>query len=84
MIRNEIELEIIIIVVLFFLFSGFGMMDFNSYGFSTMCSHIGGIWCYWPSGGLRVLIIIILFLAIVALLLFIFWMIKQFQNSRIK
>ena len=84
MIRNEIELEIIIIVVLFFLFSGFGMMDFNSYGFSKMCAHIGGIWCYWPGGGLRVLIIIILFLVIVALLLFIFWLIKQFQNSRIK
>ena len=84
MVKNETALAIVIIIVLLFLFSEFGMMDFDLYGFSTMCAHIGGIWCYWPVGELRILIMIISFLAIAALSLFILWLIKQLQSQRRK
>ena len=84
MAKNGTALAIVIIIVLFFLFSGFSMIDFNLYGFSTMCTHIGGIWCYWPVGELRILIMIISFLVITALLLFVLWLINQLQSQRRK
>ena len=78
--KNETTFVIILLTILLTLF-GAGMMKPDHYGFQTMCAHIGGIWCYWPSGRLRIFMIIIV---IVALTLFITWLIKQLQNQKRK
>jgi len=65
---NTWIIVIIAIAILFFLFSGFGMMGFGSmmgnYGFSGM----------WIFGFLFMVLIL------VALVLFIIWLIKQLQT----
>ena len=73
--KNDNTLAIVLIVLLFGGF-GFGMM--GNYGSPWMCSHMGGIWCYWPTGGLFMLIMPALI--IVALVLFIVWLVKQIQK----
>jgi len=54
---------------------GPGMM--GGYGNSWMCAHMGGIWCYWPSFGWVIQVLIF-----VALVLFIVWMVKQLNEAR--
>jgi hypothetical protein len=82
---NHILIVVLIVVLAAILlgFSGFGMMGgwgggmMGGYGNSWMCAHMGGIWCYWPSFGWVIQVLIF-----VALVLFIVWMVKQLNEAR--
>lgn len=86
MAKNQKDTLLIAVLVFLFVlvfFGGFGMMGFGEfggmmggYGNNYMCSHMGGIWCYWPSFGWIINILIV-----VALVLFIIWIVKQIQNG---
>jgi carbon starvation protein CstA len=67
---------LIVTLALALLVGGWGMMGYGGYGFNGMCSHMGGVWCYWPSFGWVIQVLIT-----VALVLFIVWIVRQIQNS---
>lgn len=68
--QNQTIILIVALIVLISLGS-FGMYGgmMGGYGNSFMCSHMGGVWCYWPSFGwlIQILIIAILVIIIVKL-----------------
>ncbi len=71
---NEIAIAVILILVLLIIFGGFGMMGLGGYG--MMGIGYGTFSGFWPIG----YIIHILF--IVALVLFIMWLIRQLQGQK--
>jgi len=76
--KNEkIEIIVFLAIISLFIFSSFGMMRMH-YGFSSLCSNIGGIWCYWPPYSI---FMIIQFLFAVLLSLLIIWLIRLMQRS---
>jgi hypothetical protein len=82
--KNDQTALIVFLVVITTLisFGGFGMMGFGhmgGYGFSGMCSRVGGIWCYWPSGSWAFGLITWI-LATVVLILLIVWLVKQIKK----
>ena len=78
-IKHETALIIAVIVILLFLFSGFGsygMMGFGNYGMMGGSYYGNGMNIFGIFGW------IIMLLVIVALVLFITWLIKQLQNPK--
>ena len=68
--NNTLIIVIITIVILFFLFSGFGMMGF------------GGMMGNYSFSGMWIFGFLFMTLILVALILFIIWLIKQLQNKK--
>lgn len=73
--QNNIALAIVIALVVILLYGGFGMMGFGGTG-GMMSGFYGGFGFMWLFGGL------IMILVIVALVLFIFWLIKQLRREK--
>ena len=81
---NQTAIVILIIVAAlvlfgFAVFGGYGMMGrgYGGYGSNLMCGMMGGIWCYWPSFGFVIQILIT-----IALVLFIFWLYRQLNGGK--
>lgn len=74
---NQIVLVVIIVAILIFLFGGFGIMGYNNCGTGGMMNWMmgGGFGTMWIVGSL------IWILIIVALVLFILWLVKQLQDT---
>jgi protein-S-isoprenylcysteine O-methyltransferase Ste14 len=77
--NNTVLIVVFVVLLVLVGFGGFGRLGMmnSGYGFSGMCSMMGGIWCYWPSFGF-----VIQFLIVVALVLFIIWIVKLLQGER--
>ena len=67
--NDNTALIVVVVVLAIFLFSGFGMMGFGNYG--MMSGFYGGFGSMWLFGW------IFMSLTLVALVLFILWLIKQ-------
>ena len=58
-----------------------GMMGINNnYGINTLCSSVGGIWCYWPSLG-GIINLILSLTIIILLIFFIIRLVKKLQEK---
>jgi flagellar biogenesis protein FliO len=85
--NDNILVAVMVVVIALLLFGGFGMMGFGGfghmgYGSQTLCSNVGGIWCYWPNwmGVFSFLFMILIF---VVMTLLIIWLARQlFQNEK--
>lgn len=73
--ENNIALAIVIAFLVLFLFGGFSMMGFGGFG-GMMGRYYEGFGFMWPFGGLIMLLIVI------ALVLFIFWLINQMREEK--
>lgn len=83
MARNQDNTTLIVVLIVLLVlvgFLGFGMMGFGGmmgrYGNTWMCSHMGGIWCYWPSFGWVTQVLVV-----IALVLFIIWIVRQLKQN---
>ena len=75
--ENETIIAVVIVFAVIILFGGFGMMGFSSYGYGGMMGNFGyGFGGMWLFGSLFMVLIL------VALVLFIAWLIKQLQKSK--
>lgn len=77
---NNQTVIVVLIIVLALALLGFGsysMRGYGGYGIRGACGMMGGIWCYWPSFGwvIQVLIAIVL-------VLFIFWLYRQLNGGK--
>ena len=75
--ENETIIAVVIVLAVIILFGVFGMMGFSSYGYGGMMGNFGyGFGGMWLFGSLFMVLILI------ALVLFIFWLVKQLQNGK--
>ena len=72
--ENNAVIVAVIVLLILLIFGGFGMMGFGNYG-GMMNWGYGGFGTMWIFGWL------IMSLVVIALVLFIMWLVKQLQNS---
>ena len=86
--NNSLMIALVVVLVLFLFggfFGGYGFSMMGSgYGFNRMCSMMGGIWCYWPGPGAGIVMWLFMTLVVVALVLFIVWLVRQLQNPQMR
>ena len=73
--ENNIALALVIALLVLFLFGGFGMMSFGGFG-GMMSGYYGSFGFIWLFGWL------IKALLVIALVLFILWLINQTQREK--
>ncbi len=76
--ENENIVVIVLVIVLLIFFSGFGMMGFSGYETGGMMNCMFGT----GSGSMWIFGWLFMSLIVIALTLFIFWLIKQLQSPR--
>lgn len=73
--NDKIFLVVLIGLFALVILGSYGM-NRGGYGFNGACGMMGGIWCYWPSFGW-----IIQVLVAIALVLLIIWIVRQLQTQ---
>ena len=75
--ENNVMLAVVIALIVLLALGGFGMMGFSNWGTGGMMNGFyGGLGFMWLFGWL------IMVLVVVALVLFILWLIKQLQGDK--
>ncbi|MEK6910574.1 MAG: hypothetical protein AABW82_02265 [Nanoarchaeota archaeon] len=75
--KENIITFFILLLVVFFIFGGFGMISFDSYNSSGMMGNFG-----YGFGGMWIFGFLFMTLISVALVLFILWLIKQLGEGK--